>query len=47
MTQRGQWPAGANDVPTQTIHTCSCGARSTSPIRHDHSRRPAPKPSRK
>lgn len=37
MTQRGEWPAGANDVKTRPIHTCSCGAQSTSPINHDHS----------
>ncbi|MEV7011954.1 hypothetical protein [Streptosporangium sp. NPDC051022] len=37
--QRGQWPAGANEVkPGKKIYTCKCGAMSTSPIKHDHSK---------
>ncbi|MET8140406.1 hypothetical protein ABZU32_08875 [Sphaerisporangium sp. NPDC005288] len=31
-----QWPAGANSVPARPLHTCSCGAVSSSPINHDH-----------
>ncbi|MFD8533853.1 hypothetical protein ACFV0L_41240 [Streptosporangium canum] len=43
MTQdktHGQWPAGANDVKTKPLYTCVCGARSTSPINHDHTPKP-------
>ncbi|NYF40454.1 hypothetical protein HDA43_002613 [Streptosporangium sandarakinum] len=37
---RGQWPAGANDItPGKPLHTCVCGAISSSPINHDHSRK--------
>lgn len=38
-TTRGQqWPAGADDVKTQPLYTCTCGAQSSSPINHNHSR---------
>lgn len=40
MTQRGnQWPAGANSTPTRLTYSCSCGAVSSSPINHDHSKK--------
>jgi len=40
VSGKRQWPKGANDGPKQRTYTCSCGAVSSSPIRHNH--RPYP-----
>ncbi|WP_344937487.1 hypothetical protein [Sphaerisporangium flaviroseum] len=38
MTRGQQWPAGAStSAPARPLHSCSCGAVSSSPIYHDHS----------
>ncbi|MFS1305183.1 hypothetical protein [Streptosporangium longisporum] len=40
MSQRGQWPAGSNSTPAKPTYSCSgCGATSSSPINHDHSKK--------
>jgi hypothetical protein len=36
MTQRGQWPAGANTPERKPYRCPGCGAVSSTPISHDH-----------
>lgn len=37
---RGQWPAGANETGRKPYRCPGCGAVSSSPISHDHSKKP-------
>ena len=43
MTQdknHGQWPAGANDTERKSHRCPGCGAVSSTPLNHDHSKKP-------
>ncbi|MFD8534319.1 hypothetical protein ACFV0L_43615 [Streptosporangium canum] len=43
MTQLGQWPAGANDTKRMSHRCPGCGAVSSTPLNHDHSKKSTPK----